>query len=134
MEKVNYLIHFTDHDSYSQIIDEGYLRHMPEKSEVFSEGIYLQVVFSDKKFKSMYTSKYSIKIDKSILLNRKDYVIKKADSTFDKNGFGTYGGDVVFSGKDNKNKKRLNKVLSDLTLTNEVIFKNPISLSKYMVK
>lgn len=132
MEKVNYLIHFTDKDSYNKIIKDGYLRHMSEKSKVFSEGIYLQVVFNDKKFRSMYTSKYSIKIDLSILLNRKDYIIKQAYSTFDKDGFGTYGGDVVFTGS--KNKKGLDKVLSSLTVTNEVIFKNPISLSKYMIK
>lgn len=132
MNNVDYLIHFTDKDSYNQIIKDGYLRHIPEKSEVFSEGIYLQVVFNNKKFRSFYTSKYQIKIDKSILLNRQDYVIRKADSTFDKDGFGTYGGKIIYNG--NEKKCKLEKILNILTVTNEIIFKKPISLSKYMIK
>lgn len=132
MNNVDYLIHFTDKDSYDQIIKDGYLRHIPEKSKVFSEGIYLQAVFAHKKFRSFYTSKYQIKINKSILLNRKDYVIRKADSTLDKDGFGTYGGKIVYRGSEKRDK--LEKILNVLTLTNEIIFKNPISLSKYMIK
>ena len=132
MEKIKYLIHFTDKNSYEEIIKDGYLRHIPEKSNVFSEGIYLQAVFIDKKFRSFYSSKYYIKIDKSILLNRKDYIIKKAESIFDKDGFGTYGGKIVYIGNEKRDK--LEKVLNNLTLTNEVIFSNKISLSKYMIK
>lgn len=113
MNKVDYLIHFTDKKSYNEIIKDGYLRHIPERSEVFSEGIYLQAVFSHKKFRSFYTSKYQIKIDKSILLNRQDYIIKKADSTFDKDGFRTYGGKIVYKG--NEKRSKLEKVLTSLT-------------------
>lgn len=132
MNNVKYLTHFTDKTSYDQIIKDGYLIHIPEKSDVFSEGIYLQIVFNNKKFKSFYTNKYEIKIDKSILLKRKDYFIKKAHSTIDKDGFGTYGGKIVYKGSEKREK--LEKILNVLTLTNEVIFKNPISLKKYMIK
>jgi len=69
---------------------------------------------------------YVIELDKKILVDRKDYVIREAFKEYD---LELFGGKIVFNKKDNKN---LNKVLKKLTLLNEVVFSNKISLKKYL--
>jgi hypothetical protein len=64
------------------------------------------------------------------LLQRNDYVIRKAHDT---SGMELFGGDVVYSAKDDNNTKKLSLSLRDLTKLNEIMFKNKISLKKYMI-
>ena len=55
-----------------------------------------------------------------------------------KENWGPYGGEVVYIRNKYKNAKsaehKLQKVLNDLTMTNEVIFTKSISIKKYMIK
>jgi hypothetical protein len=76
MDRLKYLIHYTWKEDYESIMKDGYLKFIPEKCQVYCEGIYTQAVFDDMPFFGYYT-KCPIYINKSILLNRKDYIIKE---------------------------------------------------------
>jgi hypothetical protein len=143
MEHVKYLIHYSrNKEDYESIMKDGYLKFIPDKCTMYCEGIYTQAVFDNMPFRG-FASPYPIYIDKSILHNRKDYIIKKRrdppiTKEYPKEHFGFYGGDIVYSRSEYKNinyaNNKLQNVLEDLTMTNEVILKNPISIKKYMIK
>ena len=63
------------------------------------------------------------------LLQRNEYVIRKAHDT---SGMELFGGDVVYSAKDDNNTKKFNKAIRELTKLNEIMFEKKISLKKYI--
>jgi hypothetical protein len=74
--------------------------------------------------------KFAIQLDKDILLQRNDYIIRNSDDT---SGMEIFGGDVIYNAKNDKDKKKLSSSLRKLTKLNEIRFKNKISLKKYMI-
>ena len=132
MDRVISLYHFTSKNNLKKIIKDGYLR--PFKSEM-GKGIFLIINMDKnlikKRFMVSAFGNYLIELNKNILTNRKDFYIREALN----DGFPVYhelfGGKIVFDMKKD-NKSKLNKVLKKLTLLNEVIFKNKISLKKYI--
>ena len=144
MNNLKYLIHYAgSKEDYESIMKDGYLKFILEKCQCFCEGIYTQAVFDDMPFLG-FLSPYPIYINKSILNNRKDYIIKEAylgegvTKHENKKQMGEYGGNTVFIRRKYKNAKlaerKLEKVLNDLTMTNEVIFTKSILIKKYMIK
>ena len=71
--------------------------------------------------------KFAIQLDKKILLERSDYIIR--NSIMD--GYEAFGGKVIYNAKNDKDRKQLNKAILNLTNLNEIRFKNNISLKKY---
>ena len=72
---------------------------------------------------------FKTELDKKILLERNDYIIR--NSIID--GWESFGGDVMYNAKNDKDKKKLSSSLHKLTKLNEIRFKNKISLKKYMI-
>ena len=70
-----------------------------------------------------------IQLDKKILLERSDYIIR--NSMFD--GYEAFGGPVIYNAKNDKDRKQLDKAIHKLTNLNEIRFSNNISLKKYMM-
>ena len=82
MNRLKYLIHYAgSKEDYESIMKDGYLKFIPEKCQVFCEGIYTQAVFDDMPFMGFF-SPYPIYINKSILHNRKDYTVKEGLAFF----------------------------------------------------
>ena len=73
--------------------------------------------------------KFAVQLDKKILLERSDYIIR--NSIMD--GYEAFGGKVIYNAKNDKDKKQLNKAILKLTNLNEIRFKNNISLKKYLM-
>ena len=141
MNSIKYLIHYTWKENYESIMKDGYLKFIPENCAHYCEGIYTQAVFDNMPFMG-YLAPYPIYINKSILHNRKDYIIRtrhgNVTKKYPKEKWGFYGGEIVYDRSKYKNAKsaerKLQKVLNDLTMTNEVIFTKSISIKKYMIK
>jgi hypothetical protein len=64
------------------------------------------------------------------LLQINDYVIRKAEDT---SGIELFGGEIVYSAKEDNDIKKLNKTIRNLTKLNEIMFERKISLKKYMI-
>ena len=129
MNRVLSLYHFTTKENLEKILEDGYLR--PYES-VMGNGIYFianmdKNLLQKRKQITMFGN-YVIELDKNILDNRKDFYIREA---FNEYNLELYGGKIVFNMKDG-NKKKLDKVVKKLTLLNEIVFTNKISLKKYM--
>jgi len=73
--------------------------------------------------------KFAVQLDKKILLERSDYIIR--NSMMD--GYEAFGGPVIYNAKNDKDRKKLNKAILKLTNLNEIRFKNNISLKKYLM-
>ena len=78
MDRLKYLIHYTRKEDYENIMKDGYLKFIPENWSHYCDGIYTRSVFDNMPFFGYYT-KCPIYINKSILLNRKDYIIKERE-------------------------------------------------------
>jgi hypothetical protein len=72
---------------------------------------------------------FKTELDKKILLERSDYIIR--NSMFD--GYEVFGGEVIYNAKNDKDRKQLDKAIHKLTNLNEIRFSNNISLKKYMM-
>ena len=73
--------------------------------------------------------KFAIQLDKKILLERSDYIIR--NSIID--GYEVFGGEIIYNAKKEKDKNKLNKAILNLTNLNEIMFENKISLKKYIM-
>jgi hypothetical protein len=73
---------------------------------------------------------FNTELDKKLLLERNDYIIRNSDDT---SGMEIFGGDVIYNAKNDNNIKKLSSSLRKLTKLNEIRFKNKISLKKYMI-
>lgn len=129
MNRVLSLYHFTTKENLEKILEDGYLR--PYES-LMGKGIYfianLDKNLLQKRKQITMFGNYVIELDKRILEDRKDFYIREA---YNENNLELYGGKIVFNMKDG-NKKKLDKVLKKLTLVNEIVFMNKISLKKYL--
>ena len=130
MESIYSIVHITIPSRYEKIIEDGYLR--PYRS-VHGTGVFCFIQKKKDQWKKIINFKMfgncAVELDKKILLERNDYIIR--NSIMD--GWESFGGDVVYSAKDNNNTKKFNKAIRDLTNLNEIRFKNKISLKKYMI-
>jgi hypothetical protein len=72
---------------------------------------------------------FKTELDKKILLERSDYIIR--NSIVD--GYEAFGGPVIYNAKNDKDRKQLDKAILKLTNLNEIMFENKISLKKYMM-
>ena len=74
---------------------------------------------------------FKTELDKDILLQRNDYIIR--DSVSLSPTWEIFGGPNVYSAKDDNDTKKLDKAISNLTKLNEIMFEKKISLKKYMI-
>ena len=83
MDRLKYLIHYTWKENYESIMKDEYLKFNPENCAHYCDGIYTHAVFDNMTFMG-YLAQYPIYINKSILLNRKDYIIRTRHGTITK--------------------------------------------------
>ena len=122
MDSIYSIVHITTEENYKKIMEDGYLR--PYRS-VHGNGVFC---FIQKKIPNFWWfGKFAIQLDKKILLERSDYIIR--NSIMD--GYEAFGGKVIYNAKNDKDRKQLNKAILNLTNLNEIRFKNNISLKKY---
>jgi len=130
MDSIYSIIHVTTEKNYDKIVKDGYLR--PYRS-VHGTGVFCFIQKKKDQWKNMpilrMFGKFAIQLDKDILLQRNDYIIR--NSIMD--GWESFGGPVIYNAKDDKDKKKLSSSLRKLTKLNEIRFKNKISLKKYMI-
>ena len=130
MENIINLTHRTKRKNYYKILNDGYL--IPKKAKT-GRGIFLTIKLDEdllKKEPMTYYGKYEINIDKTILLNRNDYIIRNL--YYDKKTYFVSFETLFDAHKDNKNI--LENKLKKLVLLNEIVFDNKISLNKYQLK
>ena len=122
MDSIYSIVHITTEENYKKIMEDGYLR--PYRS-VHGNGVFC---FIRKKIPNFrWFGKFAIQLDKKILLERSDYIIR--NSIMD--GYEAFGGKVIYNAKNDKDRKQLNKAILNLTNLNEIRFKNNISLKIY---
>jgi hypothetical protein len=131
MDSIYSIVHITTEENYKKIIEDGYLR--PYRS-VHGTGVFCFVQKKKDQWKNMpnfrWFGKFAVQLDKKILLERSDYIIR--NSMMD--GYEAFGGPVIYNAKEYKDrKKQLNKAILKLTNLNEIRFDNKISLKKYMM-
>ena len=110
-------------------MEDGYLR--PYHS-VHGTGVFCFIQKKKDQWKNTVlrlSGTYVIQLDKKILLERSDYIIR--NSMMD--GWEAFGGPVIYNAKEDKDKKQLNKAIRKLTNLNEIRFDNKVSLKKYMM-
>jgi len=123
------VIHITTKNNIDTIIQDGYLR--PSVAEL-GKGVFCIILKKKddrKKIPLIFLfGSVIIELDKNILNERNDFIIRKE---FNEGNLGSsFGGPIVYNGDRNN----LDKVIKNLTTLNEVIFKNKISLKKYLSK
>lgn len=135
MDSVYSIVHITNEENYKKIMKDGYLR--PYRS-VHGKKVFcfIQKKKDEWKKNTYFNLKWfgncAIELDKDILLQRNDYVIRESvnmDPTWE-----IFGGPVVYSAKDDNDTNKLNRVIRNLTKLNEIMFEKKISLKKYMIK
>ena len=131
MDSVHSIVHITNEENYKKMMKDGYLR--PYRS-VHGKKVFCFIQKKKDEWKKIHNFKwfgnYAIEIDKDILLQRNDYIIRNSDDT---SGMEIFGGPVIYNAKNDKDKKKLSSSLRELTKLNEIRFKNKISLKKYMI-
>jgi hypothetical protein len=130
MDSIYSIIHVTTEKNYEKIMKDGYLR--PYRS-VHGTGVFCFIQKKKDQWKKIINFKMfgncAVELDKKILLERNDYIIR--NSIMD--GWESFGGPVIYNAKNDKDKKKLSSSLRELTKLNEIRFKNKISLKKYMI-
>jgi hypothetical protein len=130
MESIYSIVHITTEDNYKKIMEDEYLR--PYRS-VHGTRVFCFIQKKKDHWKKIpnfrWFGKFAVQLDKKILLERSDYIIR--NSMMD--GWEAFGGEVIYNAKKEKDKKNLNKAISNLTNLNEIMFENKISLKKYMI-
>ena len=132
MDSVYSIVHITNEENYKKTMKDGYLR--PYRS-VHGKKVFCFIQKKKDEWKKIHNFKwfgnYAIELDKDILLQRNDYVIRESvnmSPTWE-----LFGGPIVYSAKDDNDTKKLNKAIRDLTKLNEIMFEKKISLKKYMI-
>jgi hypothetical protein len=130
MDSIYSIVHITTEENYKKIMKDGYLR--PYRS-VHGTGVFCFIQKKKDQWKKIpnfrWFGKFAVQLDKRILLERSDYIIR--NSMFD--GYEAFGGKVIYNAKNDKDRKQLNKAIHKLTNLNEIRFSNKISLKKYMM-
>ena len=130
MDSIYSIVHITIPSRYEKIIEDGYL--CPFRS-VHGTGVFCFIQKKKDQWKKIINFKMfgncAVELDKKILLERNDYIIR--NSIMD--GWESFGGPVIYNAKNDKDKKKLSSSLRELTKLNEIRFKNKISLKKYMI-
>ena len=130
MDSIYSIVHITTEGNYKKIMEDGYLR--PYRS-VHGTGVFCFIQKKKDQWKKMpnfrWFGKFAIQLDKKILLERSDYIIR--NSIVD--GYEAFGGKVIYNAKNDKDRKQLNKAIRKMTNLNEIMFENKISLKKYMM-
>lgn len=130
MDSIYSIVHITTEENYKKIMEDGYLR--PYRS-VHGTGVFCFIQKKKDQWKKIpnfqWFGKFAVQLDKKILLERSDYIIR--NSIMD--GYEAFGGKVIYNAKNDKDKKQLNKAILKLTNLNEIRFNNKISLKKYMM-
>ena len=129
MDSIYSIVHITTEENYKKIMEDGYLR--PYHS-VHGTGVFCFIQKKKDQWKNTVlrlSGTYVIQLDKKILLERSDYIIR--NSMMD--GWEAFGGPVIYNAKEDKDKKQLNKAIRKLTNLNEIRFYNKISLKKYLI-
>ena len=131
MDSIYSIVHITIPSRYEKIMEDGYL--CPYRS-VHGTGVFCFIQKKKNQWKEITNFRWfgncSVELDKKLLLERNDYIIRNSDDT---SGMEIFGGDVIYNAKDNNDKKKLSSSLRKLTKLNEIRFKNKISLKKYMI-
>jgi hypothetical protein len=131
MDSIYSIVHITIPSRYEKIMEDGYL--CPFRS-VHGTGIFCFIQKKKDQWKEITNFRWfgncAVELNKDILLQRNDYIIRNSDDT---SGMEIFGGDVIYNAKNNKDKKKLSSSLHKLTKLNEIRFKNKISLKKYMI-
>ena len=131
MDLIYSIVHITIPSRYDKIIEDGYLR--PFRS-VHGTGIFCFIQKKKDQWKEITNFRWfgncAVELDKKLLLERNDYIIRNSDDT---SGMEIFGGDIIYNAKNDKDKKKLSSPLHKLTKLNEIRFKNKISLKKYMI-
>jgi hypothetical protein len=130
MDSIYSIVHITTEKNYKKIMEDGYLR--PYRS-VHGTGVFCFIQKKKDHWKKIPNfqlfGKFVIQLDKKILLERSDYIIR--NSMMDP--WEVFGGPVIYNAKNDKDKKKFNKAILKLTNLNEIRFDNKISLKKYMM-
>ena len=130
MDSIYSIVHITTEDNYKKIMEDGYLR--PYKSE-HGTRVFCFIQKKKDQWKKIpnfrWFGKFSIQLDKKILLERSDYIIR--NSMMDP--WEVFGGPVIYNAKNDKDKKKFNKAIRKMTNLNEIMFENKISLKKYIM-
>lgn len=129
MDSIYSIVHITTEENYKKIMEDGYLR--PYRS-VHGTGVFCFIQKKKDHWKNTVlrlSGTSVIELDKKILIERSDYLIR--NSIID--GYEAFGGEVIYNAKNDKDKKQLNKAILKLTNLNEIRFKNKISLKKYLM-
>jgi len=130
MDSIYSIVHITNEENYKKIMEDGYLR--PYRS-VHGTGVFCFIQKKKDQWKNMpnfrWFGKFAVELDKKILLERSDYIIR--NSMMD--GWEAFGGEVIYNAKEDKDRKQLNKAIHKLTNLNEIQFSNNVSLKKYMM-
>lgn len=130
MNSIYSIVHITTEENYKKIIEDGYLR--PYRS-VHGTRVFCFIQKKKDQWKKIpnfrWFGKFAVQLDKKILLERSDYIIR--NSIMD--GWEAFGGEVIYNAKNDKDRKQLNKAIHKLTNLNEIMFENKISLKKYMM-
>jgi hypothetical protein len=131
MDSIYSIVHITSEDNYKKIMEDGYLR--PYKS-VHGTRVFCFIQKKKDHWKKIpnfrWFGNYAIQLNKDILCQRSDYIIRKSDNTM---GMELFGGEIVYSAKEDNDIEKLNKTIHNLTILNEIMFENKISLKKYMI-
>ena len=130
MDSIYSIVHITTEGNYKKIMEDGYLR--PYRS-VHGTGVFCFIQKKKDHWKKMpnfqWFGKFAVQLDKKILLERSDYIIR--NSIVD--GYEAFGGEVIYNAKKDIDRKQLNKAILKLTNLNEIRFEKKISLKKYMI-
>jgi hypothetical protein len=130
MDSIYSIVHITTEENYKKIMEDGYLR--PYRS-VHGTGVFCFIQKKKDHWKKIpnfrWFGKFAVQLDKRILLERSDYIIR--NSMMD--GYEAFGGPVIYNAKNDKDRKQLNKAIYKLTNLNEIRFSNNVSLKKYMM-
>lgn len=132
MDSIYSIVHITTEENYKKIIEDGYLRPF---NSVHGTKVFCFIQKKKDQWKKIpnfrWFGKFAVQLDKKILLERSDYIIR--NSMMD--GWEVFGGPVIYNAnaKEDKNRKQFNKAIHKLTNLNEIMFENKISLKKYMM-
>jgi len=129
MDSIYSIVHITTEENYKKIMEDGYLRPF---NSVHGTGVFCFIQKKKDQWKNTVlrlSGTYVIQLDKKILLERSDYIIR--NSMMD--GWEVFGGKVIYNAKNDKDKKQLYKAIRKLTNLNEIRFDNKISIKKYLI-
>ena len=129
MDSIYSIVHITTEENYKKIMENGYLRPF---NSVHGTGVFCFIQKKKDHWKKIpnfrWFGTFAIQLDKKILLERSDYIIR--NSMMD--GWEAFGGPIIYNSKDDKDRKQLNKAIRKLTNLNEIMFEKKVSLKKYM--